>query len=140
MKKTKLPTSKAKTAYGLLSDICRIITEEPKRYDQSFWIYRPYGDNGASSYPDKGFPSCGTVACVAGWVATLKAPTRQFHAADTKGIAADVLGIDSMSASRLFDGAAIGFYPQTDTHAAAGVAHIRRFQKKYRAQLLAKKV
>jgi hypothetical protein len=29
-----MPVSKAKTAYGLLSEIRKLILEEPKRYDQ----------------------------------------------------------------------------------------------------------
>jgi hypothetical protein len=74
MKKDLIPKSKAKTAYGLLSEVRKLILEEPKRYDQGIYIARINGANDSvdlrSEYRQE--PACGTVACVAGWVATLK--------------------------------------------------------------------
>lgn len=132
--KSKLPTSRAKTAYGLLSDVCRVIVAEPKRYAQSIYIER-------ANEPFKQFdehPACGTIGCVAGWVATLKTQ-RRFRYHETPVIAKERLGINEGQAMELF-GESVAGVAQTMRHAHNGVAHIRKFQKKYRAQLLAKKV
>lgn len=149
MKKRKLklapvPTSRAKTAYGLLSEVRRLILAEPKRYSQGTWLQRA-----ASTTPDLmpvgGFPSCGTVGCVAGWVATLKRPRRWFNPLVSGLIARRVLGLSEDQADLLFDGdAAYQRNPdadsQTAAHARAGAAHIYSFQKKFATQLRAKRL
>jgi hypothetical protein len=132
-----MPTSRAKTAYGLLSEICKLIVEEPLRYYQGDWIRRE-GDNLSCFLPAKKYPSCGTVGCVAGWVATLK--RRHFSDIQTESIAQKVLGLSGDQTIELFSGSAVSGVGQTQAHARAGVRHIRRFQKKYLSQLLAKKV
>lgn len=126
-KRSLIPKSKAKTAYGLLSEVRALILAEPKRYDQARWISHGSGDN---------YPRCGTIGCVAGWVDTLK-PSRGRHVVDR---ASAVLGLDYWKSSELFDGAAASGNGQTVRHAKLGAAHIRRFQKSNRAELLAKKV
>lgn len=133
MATTQIPKSKAKNAYELLSEVRALIVAEPKRYDQTTFIYRA-----DDRFLDLEMPSCGTVGCVAGWVATLKGP-RKFDYEDTHTIAERILGVDCYE---LFNGGAIrvSAEPQTAAHAKAGAAHIRRFQKAHRAQLLAKKV
>lgn len=141
----KLPKSKAKTAYELLSEVCVLIMNEPLRYDQQRFIARKGGKGGADDSVSRAWPSCGTVGCVAGWVATLKTDDA-FSYNMTAGIACNILGIDYDQSNELFNGAALRKdpkrqpKPQTVAHARAGVAHIRKFQKKYRAQLLRTKV
>lgn len=58
-----LPRSRAKTAYGLVSDVIRAVLDEPKRADMGTFI--------GSLPPEIGGPACGTVGCFAGWVAIL---------------------------------------------------------------------
>lgn len=136
-----IPKSKAKTAYGLLSEICDLIIAEPKRYNQTRFLAVQGGDE----RPPMGFPSCGTVGCVAGWVVALK-DRRAIKYTDVEGVASSVLGLVDTQKYQLFSGNALnnnnghGPDPQTKQHARAGVKHIRRFQAKYRAQLLKKKV
>lgn len=129
-----IPKSRAKTAYGLLSEIRALILAEPKRYDQTTFIAR---ENDAWSFVlGLKMPACGTVGCVAGWVATLKGP-RDFSYEDASMIAEDILGVPCHD---LFNGGAVKQRPQTAAHAKAGAHHIAKFQKEHRAQLLAKKV
>ncbi len=137
MSTKSMPTSKAKTAYGLLSEICKLITEEPKRYAQMIWIARKSNEHESCGM---NFPPCGTVGCVAGWVATLKGP-QQFEGSAVSTIASRVLGLRSDEQNReLFDAKAVNGRIQTTEYAAEGVKHIRRFQQKYASQLKAKKV
>ncbi len=59
--------TRAKTAYGVLSEVRRLILDEPLRYDQTVLLVRR--DEGYSR--PMGFPKCGTVGCRAGWVTEL---------------------------------------------------------------------
>lgn len=145
MPKNLIPKSKAKTAYGLLSEVRALILAEPLRYDQGTWIERK--DNPRRNFDGdiceapKSYPACGTVGCVAGWVATL---TRKETWAydETEGIAQIKLGLNDEQAIMLFDCDAVRhtIEPQTIQHAKAGARHIQRFQKKHAAQLKAKKL
>lgn len=153
MKTKALPKSKAKTAYGLLSEVCELITEEPKRYAQRFYIARKgkIATTKRTSYladdnnEVSDFPACGTVGCVAGWVTVLKGPKR-FRYWHTHSIAAKILGLPdnqdgwSYQSDELFGSEAATGNSQTPEHAAAGVAHIKKFQAKYASQLRAKRV
>lgn len=141
----KLPTSKAKTAYGLLSAVRKLILAEPLRYNQARYIARTDGKHHADNPSDgwqqwvKPLPACGTAGCVAGWVATLKRGDR-FSYKQTQGIAARILGLNSDQSEELFGGGAVGGTPQTKSHAKAGARHIAAFQEKYATQLKAKAV
>jgi hypothetical protein len=137
MKKKSLPKSKAKTAYGLLSEVRRLILAEPKRYNQSDTI--SFRDTGGWSIDYSKWPACGTVGCVAGWVTTLKLPERA-ELYDVIAPAGNVLGLNPEQRRELFRGSAAGARAQTVAHAKAGAAHIRRFQKKYAKQLKVKAV
>jgi hypothetical protein len=140
MTKTTLPKSTAKTAYRLLTEIRGLILAEPKRYNQSRFIARANGVGLADTHTELGFPACGTVGCVAGWVATLK-HSASFKYVQTETIAAKVLGLDEKQRWELFSGSAcIATDPQTIEHAEQGAAHIAAFQKKYAKQLKAKAV
>lgn len=147
MKATNVPTSKAKTAYGLLSEIAALALAEPKRIAMNDWLVT----RGSSRTPALGFPACGTVACVAGWAVTLR-PTKArekfdqwsglYETEDAGDRAQRVLGLSDKQADRLFRPTSLmcASNLQTPAHARATVRHIRQFQKRYKAQLLAKKV
>lgn len=133
-----LPKSKAKTAYGLLSEVAKLIVAEPKRYDQRNYLLTPDGPN-ASMFSD--FPACGTIGCVAGWVVTLKAKRgRRTPNEDVCEVAADLLGLHDSQVNGLFGMFTVPGLSQTAIHASNGASHIRRFQKAHAAQLKAKKV
>jgi len=136
MSTTTIPKSKAKTAYGLLSEIRKFILDEPKRYDQHHWLIRR--DIEAPSEFD--FPECGTTACIGGWVATLKKPDAIRSRWSVEPIAADILGLDGDQAFELFSEFAVAGEPQTKNHARRGARHVAKFQKKYAKQLKAKRV
>jgi hypothetical protein len=67
-----------KNAYETLANDCALILEEPKRYFQNDWLF--HGEARIQYMVDKyrglvcpdfrDGPSCGTVACVAGWTTT----------------------------------------------------------------------
>lgn len=59
MKLKAIPLSRAKTAWGHLQHVKRIILAEPKRVDM--------GTFKGTKLPTVGGPACGTVACFAGW-------------------------------------------------------------------------
>lgn len=140
MAKNAMPVSKAKTAYGLLSEVCALIKEEPLRYDQCRWIQRVGGTGYERLDLDvTKAPSCGTVGCVAGWVGTLKRAD-SFSYWGTELLAMDILGLDGVQAYELFNEDAAGVESQSAAHAKRGIAHIRKFQKKYAKQLKAKRV
>lgn len=140
---TKIPTSRAKTAYGLLSEIAALAIEEPKRMRMGDWRVRRAT---ASVEPDLGFPACGTVGCIAGWAVTLRRVRLRFHESifggrykEHEGDAAErLLGLTSEQSVALFKPQDLVKDPcqQTPEHARKVVAHIRRFQKAHRAQLL----
>lgn len=140
MTKTSIPKSKAKTAYGLLSEVRRAILAEPLRYRQEWWISKEHGPSAFNwETPPKGYPSCGTVACVAGWVVSLKRK-RLKDPNDAEAIAQRILGLDYDQAEPFFNAGAVRGESQTEAHARNGAAHIARFQKRYAAQLKARRV
>lgn len=133
---TRIPKSKAKTAYGLLSEVRTLILAEPLRYNQVSWLER----QSEAIETETVFPACGTVGCVAGWVSTLVRGDT-FSWSETGPVATLALGLSDQQADELFAASAAGYgRRQTARHAAAGAKHIAAFQKKYRRQLLAKKV
>ena len=135
-----LPKSRAKTAYGLLSEVRQAILAEPKRYNQGLWLARVAD---GSVDPDEA-PRCGTIGCVAGWVATLTSVDQTFEPRTCEETAGKVLGIDARQMMELFTNDALegrtSASPGTARYANAGAAHIARFQKKYAKQLKAKAI
>lgn len=103
-----MPTKKMAVApkvAALLRRVEKRILEEPRRFDMSDWVYPSDG-----MWPDG--PPCGTVACIAGWVALdrvpaskLKKMTRreffilgdEFHPRSARARACKALGIDPES-------------------------------------------
>jgi hypothetical protein len=137
--------SRAKTADGLLGEIERIILEEPKRYNQHETLLLEKRDGDGTSdglYEEEKveYPSCGTIGCVAGWVVALKR-RRPERVPDVIAVADEILGLRDYQSSELFSSYAAGVgKPQTGAHARGGAKHIRKFRRKYRDQLRAKKV
>lgn len=124
--KGKMPTRvKSKNPVVILKAVIKAIQEEPKRYDQSIVYVRH--NSGSDRQPDY-FPSCGTVACVAGWVNILTGVRNKYDVYR----AGEKLGLeDTVEMNKLFG---IGRVPwrkdmTPEAHAKAGVAHIRRFVK-----------
>lgn len=142
------------TAYALLSKICKLITEEPKRYNQGQWIALSSSWIGMSQqWMNAAFPACGTVCCVAGWVESLRtSPQVVKHLDDDSRYTSDVsdaarrtLGLSEKDAAGLFRGDALVLLVGDDVpvqgtseYAALGVKHIRAFQKKHAKKLKAK--
>lgn len=143
-----IPVSTAKTAYGLLSEVCRLILAEPKRYNQGSWVKLVTQYDRA--YAADVFPACGTIGCVAGWVTTLKLPANVFDAEPFSSgnvligdAAARVLGLNFQQREQLFAGDAVDKYTYrigTLAYAKAGVKHIQKFQRQNKHQLLRTKV
>lgn len=147
MSKKAMPKSKAKTAYGLLGEIQKLITDEPRRYDQT--TYKA----DVSTLPSYRQPACGTVCCIAGWVDTLKF-ARPISAKQNAPYGFDdspifkrgkkVLGLSFEQAEELFDAEAAGSDFEvllgSAEHAERGVAHIERFRQKHAKQLKGKRV
>lgn len=71
-----MPESHATNAYDLLSDVIRVIQEEPKRLLMDDWLVQPDRHYSWTACVAKlgGPPACGTIGCVAGWVVVLAAP------------------------------------------------------------------
>lgn len=134
MSKSAMPKSKAKTAYGLLSEVRAIILEEPKRYDQCATIEQ--GIEAEMIYGDQ-VPACGTVACVGGWVLALKGYSQYTGGLET---AWRILGEPTNDMWNLFEADKAGSRDSLSAHAKRGAAHIAAFQKKYAKQLKAKRV
>lgn len=139
----ELPRSRARTAYELLSEICKLIIAEPLRYDQGSYIIRPDDVR----YRTRQFPACNTIGCVAGWVCTLRLKDR-FSYVDIVDLATGILGLNPSQTKELFAAAPDIFWngfcdmipAQTKEHAEAGVKHIKAFQKKYEEQLKTKRL
>lgn len=140
MKLAPLPRSKAKTAFGLLSEIRKIILAEPKRYNQHDTLRTTVSPrDGVGEI----YPSCGTIGCVGGWVWVLKhprlarRPTGKY--VDFLEAAREILGLDRRQSGRLFDGDAAGelgwALESRREHAKRGAAHIAKFQARNAAQL-----
>lgn len=139
---TKLPKSKAKNAYDLLSDVRALILAEPLRYNQDIYLHLEKEDGDNAFAAPRGFPACGTVGCVAGWVASI-APRKFDPYISIDRQARDRLGLSDQQAFELFDGRALRHVdarPQTKKYAKAGAVHIARFQKAHAAQLKAHRV
>jgi hypothetical protein len=129
-----IPKSRAKTAYGVLSEVRKLILQEPLRYDQTNILSFKEIDNEYDTYP-----SCGTVGCIAGWITVLTCPKpkRETFPWD---YAVDRLGLTWEQSIALFTAVAADGEGQTRYHARSGAEHIARFQKKFEKQLRAKRI
>jgi hypothetical protein len=143
MKKThaasRLPKTRAKTAYELLGEIRRVILAVPARYAQSEVLYRL--KPGTPIHVPDGYasalirvPACGTVGCRAGWAVELTRVRTQGGVMDT---AQRLLGLTRAQAAPFFRGSAVAGRPGTRAHAQAGARGITAFMRAHRAQLQA---
>jgi hypothetical protein len=128
-----IPTSKAKTAYGLLSEVRALILAEPKRLRMS-QVLR----SDATELWGEEAPACGTVGCVAGWVWMLKVGKgpKQFVCST----AGDILGLTDPQRDALFFDWDMHHLEGTPAHAKSEAEWIERFQRQHAAQLKAKRV
>lgn len=156
-----IPHSKATNSYDLLNDVCRAMREEPKRVNFGDWLST---ESAKHMYAEAPEPACGTVGCIAGWCAILKAPdasllrqvedcTAFFSLAFRNGTvssgpraAALSLFPESLQfdAERLFYGSAPYTHLDreagaigTRQHARYVIRHIRQFQQKHKNALKA---
>ncbi len=135
----------AKTAYGVLQFIRRLILEEPKRYDQRIALAIEGADGLWDNHAPYEMPACGTVGCVAGWTTALLSPSPT-RIVSPVNYARLKLGLTSSQVFELFDaGAATKMtneycYSQSRGHAEQGALLIQQFCQKYAKQLKAKKV
>lgn len=134
----------AKTAYGVLSYVRRLILQEPKRYNQ--WSVLMLDQRGRYA------PECGTIGCVAGWVYAVTHPAITSSAVPGPGevmrIAINILGLNETQASQLFGMTRAGdrasrsgdHVAEIKAHAKRGAAMIAAFQQQYAKQLKATKI
>lgn len=153
--------SRAKTAWGHLLHVRRLIEAEPKRYDQGDWIDRKTNDSLVldEAKQHQKFPACGTVGCLAGWTVISLTGHNRFRRPSVRGHAERALGLTNQQAVELFDGNAVnntyyndqiarGLDPdygadipgQTKRHLKFGLKHLDAFMKKYKKQLKATKL
>lgn len=125
---TDMPYTNAKTMYGLLNAVARIVLEEPRRLDMCYWKQTRDRDG---RIPNRGWPSCGTVCCIGGWMETL-VPGLVIDSYDRED---NILGYEIMKELCYPADLIRAEQPQTLGHAKKTVAHIRAFQRKYKALL-----
>lgn len=149
-----IPRSKAKTAWGLLEDVKKAIRAEPKRADMTTF--------GARRPPTDGGPACGTVGCVAGWIALLGRTDAVVTSVATMARYAESRAVRLMGGHRdkwgcvegdvdfmTVDGGRYVFnagdgdactwtLPGTKAHASAVIARITKFQRMNEPALKAK--
>lgn len=86
-----------------------------------------------ASVTSRGGPTCGTVGCVAGWVAVLTRPDPGVVPSPwvAQSRAETVLRLSPRQADRLFSPDAVPsrYRPGTKAYVAAGVRHIEKFMR-----------
>lgn len=130
----------------ILTEVARAIFTEPRRYNQSIWGTREMWTVGSA-------PPCGTVCCIAGWVAVAKRGKTLVEDIFLGNFvdfipsrAMKVLSLNQRQAGKLFDGAATSRILQEDRrrrktreflptsgsteYAHAGIRHIDRFMRR----------
>ncbi|SRR5581483_3597442 len=135
-KKTSLK-SRAKTAYGLLSEIAKLALDEPKRLRMGTYLSQrnEYDPEDPPHIGVQQWPACGTIGCIAGWAKFLTdAPSNGEGMGE---VARRVLGLSHEQATELFHDEALVHDDErgTKAHAKAAVRHLRAFQKANAAQL-----
>lgn len=141
-----LPRSKAKTAWGLVQDVKRVMLEEPKRV----WMKDYIVERNPALWPNA--PACGTVGCFAGWCSILSGGKRNIFR--TYSHALELLGDCDYDTVQTTDddgyaykdhvfsafGPDLEGEPGTATFARSVVRRIERFQRINEKVLKAKKV
>lgn len=126
----KVPRTTSKNPVTILRNVIKAIQDEPKRYKQTVYCRRR--TETPLFTPDRGWPSCGTIGCVALWTCVVTGHATSGEQAMYK--AQKILGLESGPANKLFAVTALlGFTdstPGTKKYAEAGVDHIKNFVKK----------
>lgn len=147
-----VPKARAENAYDLLGEVIDLIKEDPKRYNQHFWLTDGESSGGTgldfSDLPRpilevrKNMPACGTMGCVAGWVSTLMKGPQAAMRSSAGIFAAEVLGLTDRQKDHLFAGEKAGMrdHESPEEHAKRGIQHIQRFRAQHKAQLKAKRI
>lgn len=129
------PRTRATTPIAILKAVVKAIREEPKRYDQSDWVetWTPRTTKRYGEPKPESFPTCGTIGCVAGWVATLTRPKRERYTRSSmvERRARKALKLDQYEAGVLFEGDAVHGNVGTREYVERGVAHIERFMREH---------
>lgn len=146
-----IPRSDATNVYDLLMDVAACIRAEPKRYDQTTWIFYAHSRLrfGEEEIPAN-MPACGTVGCRAGWI-TLLAGYRP----SVDGVAYTaklILGIGrqyviegkfdfneefNVEVDKLFSAYSVDELPGSWIHADLGARGIEEFAERFKDRLLA---
>lgn len=144
-----IPKSRAKTAFGLLRDVRRVIQEEPKRLDMALVAIRGKAIDEHNRTPTfyrnhLTKPECGSVGCIAGWALMLEGKVGKNANLRNGGLtkAANLLGINDNQADKLFQPSNLvrATNHQTNAHATATIKHLDRFIKEHETQLRSKKL
>lgn len=146
-----IKASDATTAWGLLEDVREAILAEPKRANMRVYV--------EGWHPWRGGPACGTVGCLAGWIALLSGRANRqslldFDASQAMSVVRNVLGstLDYYTVGRggerneggwVFNSgtgdACWSTKPGTPEHAAAVVDRLDRFMRINERALKARK-
>jgi len=121
---TRLPVSRAKTVYGLLSEVIRLTDQEPKRMRMELWLDRWAAEH-SDGYSNR-VPACGTVGCIGGWMQALTGISSSL----SWGHPSQFGLTDEMCHALFYDDCLTRDPAQgTRAHARKVIAHIKRFQK-----------
>lgn len=132
-----LPRSRAKTAWGLCSNVIKVIQAEPKRANMRRYVH--------DQPPEQGGPACGTVGCFGGWISLLGSPSR-YKLISPQVILGDVVhyaivGPEKEHVFNSGDGdACASTTPGTVAHMRAVVRRIKKFMKVNEKALKARKL
>lgn len=132
------------TAYDILTHVAKLMQEEPRRLDMSWFVLKYKGKNSGYEHTTMA-PACGTVGCVSGWItmnARIANPLR--HAA---GDSYQLLGTFN-SPSLETDFHSLFFHthpldvgnPGSRAYARAVAKRVREVRDKHRTYLKARKI
>lgn len=110
-----IPYVQSNDPVEILTEVAKHILAEPLRYNQGIWV-DVIGDRWSAG---KNYPACGTIACVAGWVVTLKGQ-RNIRGFTVSNTASELLKLTDAQDSELFDGDAIIGVRQRQANRKAG--------------------
>lgn len=131
-------------AYEFLSELVKVIHEEPKRLNMGNWLKTRFNEMEPK-------PVCGTVACIGGWTVAMLRPkgitTAAFviegvnsRAGSYAVTASQVLGMTTRQTEHLFHPHVRAMTIGSAEYVEAVVKRIRNFQSNHRRQLHAKMV
>lgn len=148
MNTSKVPTTRATTAYGLLTAITKVIEAEPKRLRMGAWLTRLAVDNWDAQ--NDSVPACGTMGCICGWAIVLRGSRKQQRLAQESAgfsesaafrIGQKLLGLTNGQAAALFSTDGFEEWQRgSPSYVLAALQRIRDFQHTHAKQLKATRV